>query len=281
MRRSCIQSGFVACLVVLLLAALSPESAEIRGFITFEPDGSPLPGVEVNATSEGARRRAYTGHDGEFRLIDLPQGTYELSAKLQGFTTWTLQNVRVPVAGTVTIDISMELRGPSSTYTWVIPNGGLREAYRSADAIVRLQITRSLEALAWPDPAAMNSVVGMEHVTIVLDVVKVDPVHGPEFGSELRFVQYPAGTWWAPGYRRAEGVETPYSPGEEYVAFLEWDPDFKHFTRFVGPVFMFPVRDGRVFWERDDLPAVPGFHDGMTVESFFAILHALPGETEE
>jgi len=166
-------------------------------------------------------------------------------------------------------------------YLWVIPEGGLREAYRSADAVVHLQITRSMETQPWGRGETLcGGVVGTEHVAIVLHALKVDPVHGAQRGSEFRSVQYPAGTW-TDGTEYAEGTEDPYSPGEEYVAFLKWDSRFERFSRYVGPIFMFPVRDGQVFWKRDNLPDVPGLRDGMTVESFFAVLHALPGEVED
>jgi len=274
-RSSYVHPGLVAFVAVLALVAMSPQSSAIRGRVTIIRGGNPQRSVEVTARSEGVWRTVHTDDAGRFEFSGLRSGTYELRAELVGFRTAIQSNIQVPKGGTVIIDLTMEPRRILSTLMWVIPEGGLPGAYRSTDAIVHLRITRSMAAKAWPrDRGEMNSVVGTEHLAIVLDVLKLAPAQGPRHCSELRFVQYPAGVW-TDGTRRAEGIEDPYSPGNEYVAFLEWDSSFERFTRYVGPTFMFPVRDGQVFWKRDDLPDVPGLRNGMTVESFFAILRTL------
>ena len=67
------------------------------------------------------------------------------------------------------------------------------------------------------------------------------------------------------------GSETPYAPGQEFVAFLRWDPAANLFVRMGGPMYMFPVRDGRVEFRRTD---APGLSDGMPVDEFSRALRA-------
>ena len=105
-----------------------------------------------------------------------------------------------------------------------------------------------------------------EHVAAVTRVLKAT---APDDAlTTIRFLQEGAGR--LAGEVNAGG-ETPYAPGQEYVAFLHWDPDSTRFRRVNGGIYMFPVRDGRVEFKRDD---APGISDGLTVEDFARAMRA-------
>jgi hypothetical protein len=91
-------------------------------------------------------------------------------------------------------------------------------------------------------------------------------------GERVQFWQHMAGEW-EEGGRRIIGPETPYSVGEEFVAFLRAGPHGRE--EMLGPHFMFPVKAGAVYrlrWPDQDL------QDGMPVSAFLALLRQLPYE---
>ena len=84
----------VWCLGVVLALAASVVmgQARITGFLTGKitgPDGIPLPGVNVRATSPALQgeRTATTVASGEFILRDLPAGVYDVELSLEGMAT--------------------------------------------------------------------------------------------------------------------------------------------------------------------------------------------------
>ena len=274
------QFGLIPFVAVLVLSAPGPWRSTIRGTVSMKGTGELLPGVAVTAKTDGIQQTAYTDAGGRYELTELRSGTYELSAELPGLCAPILGDIEVGVAETVVVDMSMELTGMLTFVDYVIPIGGLPAAYAVADAVVHLRIVSSGTGKPWGRGDTLcGGVIGVEHVAVVLGVAKVDPLHGPN-DAEVRFIQYPAGRW-SEGAISAEGSETPYSAGEEYVAFLEWDKRFERFTMYVGTSFILPVQDGQVSlggWAQPDLP---GLHDKMTVRAFFSALRTLSDEGEQ
>src|SRR6185503_8269925 len=79
-------------LLLALAASAVLAQARITGFLTGKitgPDGIPLPGVTVKATSPALQgeRSATTATSGEFILRDLPAGVYEVELSLEGMAT--------------------------------------------------------------------------------------------------------------------------------------------------------------------------------------------------
>ena len=81
-------------LVGLLLAGFTPESASaqtaiLRGFVTSESDGQPLPGVNILLESAGGERNGTaTNSDGFYAFSRLEPGVYYLVASFIGFETY-------------------------------------------------------------------------------------------------------------------------------------------------------------------------------------------------
>ena len=92
-----VQRTLVARVLVLLAltAFATPATAQLptasmRGIIT-DGQGAVLPGATVTATQQqtGLKRSTQTNASGEYRIVALPSGVYEIVAELSGFTNQT------------------------------------------------------------------------------------------------------------------------------------------------------------------------------------------------
>ncbi len=114
------KAWFLVCaLGFLALAApvLAQETTgTLRGFVT-DDKGEKLPGVtvEVESASLMSRRTVVSDDRGQYRLLYLPPGLYNICTKLAGFETCRLEGVRVQIANTSTADITMKVGGLETT----------------------------------------------------------------------------------------------------------------------------------------------------------------------
>ena len=113
MRRTII--SMIAVSVILLLMG-SMSYAQIRtGTITGtvkDTKGEVLPGATVEILGEkllGGVRSIMTNEKGKFRFPNLTPGKYEVTITLEGFQTTKMSELRVNVAGTVTVDVNLKL----------------------------------------------------------------------------------------------------------------------------------------------------------------------------
>ena len=82
-------------------------------------DGAPLPGVTIEATNTetGLVQVAVTDEQGFFRVLNLPTGTYKVTASLDGFATATTENIRLLLGSTPTINFTLQSSTVSETIT--------------------------------------------------------------------------------------------------------------------------------------------------------------------
>ena len=82
-------------------------------------DGSPMPGVTVEATNTetGLVQVAVTDEQGFFRVLNLPTGTYKVVASLEGFATSTADNVRLLLGSTPTINFTLQSSSVAESIT--------------------------------------------------------------------------------------------------------------------------------------------------------------------
>src|SRR5215218_10778850 len=79
----------ILLLLAPALAFAQAGGASLAGTVK-DASGAVLPGVTVEASSPALTektRAAVTDGSGQYRIIDLPPGTYTLTATLPGFTT--------------------------------------------------------------------------------------------------------------------------------------------------------------------------------------------------
>ncbi len=82
-------------------------------------DGTALPGVTVTATNTetGLQVTGVTDERGFYRLLNLPTGSYNLEAVLDGFATTTAENVRLLLGSTPTVNFTLQSASVSETIT--------------------------------------------------------------------------------------------------------------------------------------------------------------------
>src|SRR2546428_3540558 len=114
---------FLAALVaaVLLPATLAHAQTgdgSLRGYVRDE-QGAVLPGVTVTATSPAllAPVVAVTDNGGYYRALNLPPGTYTLTAELVGFATYRREDIVMRAGTTFSIDMQMKVGTLAETIT--------------------------------------------------------------------------------------------------------------------------------------------------------------------
>ncbi|MBE3123768.1 MAG: TonB-dependent receptor, partial [Planctomycetes bacterium] len=109
----------MAAFTLLLMAGTgwAQTRSELTGTVK-DSTGAVLPGVTVTLTSPnlvGGAQTHVTNAAGVYRFTDLPLGTYELDATLQGFQTVKRTGLRVAFGTTVTIDLVLPIGGVAET----------------------------------------------------------------------------------------------------------------------------------------------------------------------
>jgi outer membrane receptor for ferrienterochelin and colicin len=81
-------------------------TGKLAGKVVDARNGEPLPGV--NIVLEGTSLGASVDEDGQFFIINIPPGTYEVQALYIGYTTRIVKNVEINIDRTTQIDFSLE-----------------------------------------------------------------------------------------------------------------------------------------------------------------------------
>jgi carboxypeptidase family protein len=108
--------GF-ACLV--LAPSLALAQATITGVVR-DASGAVLPGVTVEASSPvliEKARSATTDSGGQYRIIDLRPGLYDVSFQLTGFSTVRREGIELTGALTATVSVDLRVGGLEETIT--------------------------------------------------------------------------------------------------------------------------------------------------------------------
>lgn len=109
-------------------------SGELHGSVT-DPSGAVVPDAKVTVKSDmtGFTRAAETNQEGEYRILLLPPGVYDVQVEKDGFRTQVLRDVRVTVGQIALLDVSLEL-GPVTQVAEVSARPALLESQRSHQA---------------------------------------------------------------------------------------------------------------------------------------------------
>jgi hypothetical protein len=108
------------CLLLLAFAALAApamaqvQSGTISGTIQ-DQQGATLPGVTVTLTGSDRTVTFVTTDDGRYRFLNVPPGTYRITAELSGFATVIRDNVLVVVGGNVDLPVTMRVAAVQET----------------------------------------------------------------------------------------------------------------------------------------------------------------------
>ena len=88
------------------LSLYAGVTGKISGVITDIENGEPLPGV--NVVLEGTLIGAATDLDGYYIILNVPPGTYTMSVAMLGYREVRMENVRVSIDMTTTINVELE-----------------------------------------------------------------------------------------------------------------------------------------------------------------------------
>ena len=104
-----------AYVVVSLLAAsgiaIAQTTGNLRGLVKDET-GAVLPGATVTISSPaliGGPSPTVTNGQGVYRFPSIAVGTYAVEASMSGFTTYRVEDVRVGLGATATVDATLRL----------------------------------------------------------------------------------------------------------------------------------------------------------------------------
>jgi len=111
--RKIITSMIAVSIALVLMGSMSyaqTRTGSIKGTVT-DTEGEVLPGATVELSGEklmGGVRSIITNDEGKFRFPTLTPGEYEITVTLEGFQTAKRTNLKVNIAGTTTVDVSLK-----------------------------------------------------------------------------------------------------------------------------------------------------------------------------
>src|SRR3954466_11302217 len=110
----------VVALAGLLLAPTALFAQATSAGVVRDASTAVLPGVTVEAASPALiekTRNAVTDGTGQYRVTDLPPGSYVLTFSLPGFATVKHDGVAVTGSGVITVNAELRVGGVQETVT--------------------------------------------------------------------------------------------------------------------------------------------------------------------
>ncbi len=111
--------GVLTLLAVVLVPVSTFAQASLTGTVR-DSSGAVLPGVTVEAGSDALiekTRSAVTDGSGQYRIVDLPAGSYKATFVLPGFATVVRDAIALSGAFTATVNVDMRVGGIEETVT--------------------------------------------------------------------------------------------------------------------------------------------------------------------
>lgn len=104
----------LACVLLTSFAGVTANAQQITGSIrgiVVDPSGAVVQSAAVSAqqTETGLTRTAATNRDGEFVLVELPIGHYQILAEARGYQKYLQQGISLNVNQTATVTIHLKL----------------------------------------------------------------------------------------------------------------------------------------------------------------------------
>ena len=112
----------ICLLLIAVMTAFAPtaraqvQSGTVSGVVQ-DQQGGVLPGVTVTLSGSDRTMTFVTGEDGRYRFLNVPPGTYRVTAEMSGFTTLVRDDVAVTIGSTVDLPFSMRVANVEETVT--------------------------------------------------------------------------------------------------------------------------------------------------------------------
>src|SRR6478609_10188804 len=85
------------------------QSGNVYGTVASADDSSPLPGVTVQLSGNGATTLAVSDGQGKFRFLGLAPGSYAVKAELEGYSPVKQTDIDVNIGRNTPLEIKMRL----------------------------------------------------------------------------------------------------------------------------------------------------------------------------
>jgi len=112
-------SGFISLAAIVVFSSPALAQTAVAGIVR-DASGAILPGVNVEASSPALIEKArsvVTDGTGQYRIVDLPPGTYTVTFTLSGFSTVKRESVELTGAGVTTINADLRVGSLEETIT--------------------------------------------------------------------------------------------------------------------------------------------------------------------
>src|ERR1700681_3512672 len=110
--------SIVLPIAFLFASSLSGQNAtgRITGTVT-DPSGAVIAGAKITVTNTGtgASRGTMTDKDGNYQVLDLPIGTYQVSAEKAGFAKVIAGDQQLLIGQTLRTDLAMSVGSATET----------------------------------------------------------------------------------------------------------------------------------------------------------------------
>src|SRR5688572_9202908 len=172
MSRCVVKVTLIAALLILLPVSALAQQGQIAGTVR-DPQGAVMPGVLVEVTSPALiekLRSATTDEAGQYRLTNLPVGTYSVSFTLDGFTRQQRDNIVLTTGFTAPVNATMAVgqRSELVTVTAESPTVDVQNARQVAafegEAIRDLPTTRNIRSILTLTPGLTATGLGADCV---------------------------------------------------------------------------------------------------------------------
>jgi carboxypeptidase family protein len=182
----------VAAAVMVVCAASAFAQVALTGTVK-DSSGAVLPGVTVEAASPvliEKVRSAISDGNGQYRITELPPGTYTVTFSLTGFSALKREGVELTGAGVTTINADLRLSGIEETITVsgetpvVDVQSTRRQEVIDNDTLKSIPATRGYNALVFLVP----SITGSSNQIDLLPSMRIFYSHGGRGNEGRTFV---------------------------------------------------------------------------------------------
>lgn len=149
------RNSLVRSLRALTVLALGAVSALGQGYGTIsgvvkDATGAVVVGATVHATDieTNAVATATTNGEGRYQLLQLRPSTYNVDAELTGFKRTVFDNIKVDVAGRITLDMTLEVGGSAESVSVTAEAPQLRTEDAQTGEVINELMIRNLPQLA-------------------------------------------------------------------------------------------------------------------------------------
>jgi hypothetical protein len=109
---------FVCCFLLVVCAFAQSDRGTITGTVS-DPAGAVVANAPIQAKNveTGVVYEGATSTTGNYTLVQLPAGSYQVSVTVPGFKKYTRSGLTVQVAQTLRIDVTLEVGATSDSVT--------------------------------------------------------------------------------------------------------------------------------------------------------------------